>query len=485
MDRICAIRRPSAKEFLAERLGHGRVSRPLQVASGPHGRPSRRTRTEDARSKRQRAGAMAWRRSMSQRTHSGRNAGHVRSFPKAAARRSNGRSRRRERRYPARVRLLVVLGCGAATAVALSCGGSPFTLAPAPADATVDDAPVEAALESGAVDGARKISDAGATDARDASDAGVPSDAGVARDEGVASDAQDAGVSDAAPPPHCASGFACVPSVPIGFAGPFELYPGPDASPSCGADFAGQMLSGNSALDASLPACGCACGPAQGVQCSAPTETFYDSVTCPVTPCATANLTPGACTPLSVCGALLTKSMILPPSTPSQGSCAPVATMDAGGFTWGNYARACATTAAPSQADCPVATVCAPIPASPFRLGLCVEQSGDIACPAAGYNTKRVFYAGVDDRRGCSPCSCDAGVTGASCTATVNQYNSTDGGCAGLPITYLPGASCQGIQQPADLRLTLMASGGSCAPSTSAPTGSATPAGPTTFCCLP
>jgi hypothetical protein len=358
------------------------------------------------------------------------------------------------------MRWQVAMGPSAAAAmIGLACGGPAFVLAPVGDDANTVDA-----------------SDAGSDSPADAYDA-----------RGVR-DATDAGNADEAPA-HCGGRLTCVPAIPPGgWTGPFELYAGTSDPPVCDADFSGLMLDGNDGLTAPPATCKCGCGPAQGVQCSAPALTFYDlgATSCPLTMCATAKLNPGACTTVNVCAALPGKAMILPPSIPSLGSCPPLATTSVAPLAWATQARGCRASVAPAPADCAAGSVCVSPPTGRFRNGLCIEQNRDVPCPTADYTNRYVYYGAVNDTRGCSDCSCGdgGGVTGGTCKETIDQYPSTDGGCTGLSITYGPSSSCQAIQQPADLRLTLTASGGACAPSTTMPVGSAVATGPMTFCCL-
>jgi hypothetical protein len=76
---------------------------------------------------------------------------------------------------------------------------------------------------------------------------------------------------------------------------------------------------------------------------------------------------------------------------------------------------------------------CVTAPSTGFIAGLCIHHDGDMPCPA-GFADRHVFYSGVDDQRGCTPCTC--GLSSVACP--------TMGGAA---------------------------------------TGSATPTGPVTYCC--
>jgi hypothetical protein len=365
-----------------------------------------------------------------------------------------------------------------------ACGGPPFVAAPAGDDASTSDAPTgmhEAGLDAGAPDEASP----GDATAPDAPDAGTARDASVR--DALPSDARGDAVDE--PPPHCASGFACAPAVPSGWSGPFEIYVGPGAPPPCGVNFSGAALDGHVGLSAPAASCACTCGQASGVQCSSPALTFYSgSTTCTLgSPCSTVVLGPGACTPVDVstaCGTSVGAFMTVPPSTALQGTCGAVPAVTVPPSTWTSQTRACAAAVAPARADCAAGNVCAPAPSSPFGSTLCVEQSGNVpACPT-GYTARSVSYGAVDDTRACSACTCGP-VTGASCGGSVTQFASTDGGCQSGQIIYPLGQSCDPVQQPADLEVTVTASGGSCAPGPTAAIGAASAAQPTTFCCAP
>ncbi|MGH7293783.1 MAG: hypothetical protein ACRELB_02565, partial [Polyangiaceae bacterium] len=114
--------------------------------------------------------------------------------------------------------------------------------------------------------------------------------------------------------------------------------------------------------------------------------------------------------------------------------------------------------------------------------GLCVLHSGDVACPAP-YATKHVTFGGVDDSRDCAQCTCGP-ASGGSCAGSVAAYSSTDGSCSGGAITYDTPVKCDAVAQPADIRVTVTSTPGSCTPSAGMNQGTVTPAAPTTFCCL-
>ena len=398
----------------------------------------------------------------------------------------------------------------------LECGGTAFTIDEASNDATSDtstgdasgdvaeaaddvssDAPnpvEDAAMDAGSADAddADEVHDARDADLHDARDADAHPPFDAAEEEG--GDAAEEEGGDAATP-HCSDGFACAPAVPAGWTGPVELSAGAIAPPACGANFAGPTLSGSAGLTAQPATCGCSCATAPGMPCPPAIVDFYaSSLSCSTVgaaPCATTVLSPGLCTTvdaLATCDAgVAGVVMSVPASAPLPSTCTPLPKVFVPISTWATSAHACTASVAPAPADCPAGNVCAPAPAAPFLTSLCVEQAGDVPCPSpdssAGYSVKHLYYGSVDDLRGCSACSC-ASVSGPSCSVTVNQFASTDGGCSGMPVSYGAGR-CLPVQQPADLQLALTASLASCAATLTTPTGAATPTRPMTFCCTP
>jgi hypothetical protein len=387
------------------------------------------------------------------------------------------------------MRWLAALALALAPAMlALACGGRAFILAPGDAEVTSSDAAVEVILEVGRGEDA---SDAGRDAAdREAFDA-VPADS-LSADAPDAANSPDVGGPDALDaaeevPAHCGGPFTCIPAAPTGWAGPFELYEGSNPLPACELGFLGTTLDGNAGLSASAASCDCQCNLPEGVRCAAPTVTFSaTSAVCPAA-CATETLTPGVCTAVDKrigCGLGVTGATIsVPaPAVAAQGTCAPLWTVGVPIATWSTSARACGASVASAHADCQGASVCVRAPSTPFRGGLCIEQVGDVACPATDYTVKYLYYGGIDDTRSCSSCTCGA-VTGTTCLGILTQYNSTDGGCGTAQTIYDLPQSCSPLQQPADLMLSLTASNGACKPSPVSATGTATPSKPMTFCC--
>ena len=384
-----------------------------------------------------------------------------------------------------------LLGFGIAFGIGAGCVGAEFETgkgtegtstdaAPgidAPPTADVVEPPLDATMDAVAMDAQRR-------DARDAQQSDAPATDATASDAPFAPDVYEE------PPPHCGGTYGCVAAVPLGWQGPLALYLGPDPAPACTQNFAGPFYDGHSGLNAGAASCGCSCQSAQGVQCSPVTISFANAATCSATSlaCASTTLSPSTCTAIDArvnCTGV-TVDMSAGLSDPSGGSCPPFPSNSVPVATWSANGRACVSAVAPGgQSDCPRGSVCSPQSASPFQAGLCVAQSGDVACPMTEYTAKHVLFGSIDDTRGCSPCTCGA-VVGASCRGVVEVHQQSGAGkCAGALVQYPLPYSCDAAQQPGDFLLAVTPSGGICQPSVATATGMATPARAMTFCCVP
>jgi hypothetical protein len=153
--------------------------------------------------------------------------------------------------------------------------------------------------------------------------------------------------------------------------------------------------------------------------------------------------------------------------------------------TWEQIARACVGSAPSGQADCNAGQVCAPTPSSPFATQLCVVQPRAVtACPPEYPSGPQVFYAGVDDKRGCSTCQC-AGPTGGACTIA----NPAIEACTPPGGTWSSPGTCAPITGPEPVRLasgstpTLVDAGTCTLTDGGVPVGAASGNGATSFCC--
>lgn len=187
-------------------------------------------------------------------------------------------------------------------------------------------------------------------------------------------------------------------------------------------------------------------------------------------------------------GVQCVQSVTIAPLAVNESGCAPVTQPVPKGSpsTWATFARAC--TGTPRGACASPAEMCSPVAPPGFRA--CVFTRGDLDCPSfSPYRDKHVFYEGLDDTRGCTPCTCGA-PAGSTCSSLLSIY--TDAACSALldAITItsstpqchdLPPGSALGSKSAGPATYTP----GACVPSGGEPVGAATPSQPVTFCCLP
>jgi len=169
-------------------------------------------------------------------------------------------------------------------------------------------------------------------------------------------------------------------------------------------------------------------------------------------------------------------------------------------LAWGTFGRACTWTPRGTCASPGEVCLSAMVPGAsalpdasavvpdPFRV--CVAHEGDVECPGfAPYTKRHLLYEGIDDSRGCSPCTCGA-PTGSTCSALVTIYS--DAACSvqlGSATATSSAPACTDVLPGAALASKSAGSvsytPGSCTPSGGTPVGDAVPTMPVTFCCLP
>jgi hypothetical protein len=374
---------------------------------------------------------------------------------------------------------------------ASACGGNTFTTAP-------DDASLRDSGADGETNGEGRL-EGGSSDAPTGDDGGVDSSL-----DAPGADASDGQPTDVltlpevleAAPAHCATGsFECIPPIPTGWDGPFEIYRGTSPPSGCSTNFV-SSYGGSIGLDAGPATCACSCATATGVQCSPVTANLYVGslvtlVCSPLSHCTSLPIAAGECVgnvnAPGQCSSLIGNGLFtLSGSTADGGSCAPVPTTTPPPVQWNTSVRACVSNVALAQVDCPSGSVCAPKPMQPYDdPSLCVAQVGDVACPTTDYTNRYVAYGGTKDLRRCTDCTCGP-VTGSSCTGFVDvtPSSSSGGACSGSSsIRYNLPQGCAAVQQPGDFHASITAQPGACTPNSVVPTGAATPAIPTTFCC--
>ena len=117
-----------------------------------------------------------------------------------------------------------------------------------------------------------------------------------------------------------------------------------------------------------------------------------------------------------------------------------------------------------------------------------MESGSATSCPPGYSYGPQVFYTGVSDARGCSPCTC-AAPTGGQCTISspaVGVYSNL--GCSTQKTTLDAPSGCSALTGPDPVQLLatpMLSAPGNCAGSGGMPVGVATPTGATSFCCTP
>jgi hypothetical protein len=297
----------------------------------------------------------------------------------------------------------------------------------------------------------------------------------------------------------------CVPGPPVNWDGPLLLWTGPGPEiPECppqARGASGGVWVGD--LKAPPAACGaCSCASPIG-SCVSPVTFTTSSLTCPGDGSMAAHFAfdapggwDGACTSTNaldagkVCGgAFCIASLTIAPLTKTAGTCTPetgTSSTPLAPPTWETLSAVCpgATSGSCNRSD----LTC--MPANEPGFERCVYRPGDAPCaPDSQYTIRHVLYTGLNDTRGCAPCTC-GDVVGSSCSAKVSVFS--DPICTDLVGTYsidATGSKCfdlpPGIGLGSKSASSVTYTPGFCQPGGGGPTGFAEPIDPTTFCCLP
>ncbi len=286
------------------------------------------------------------------------------------------------------------------------------------------------------------------------------------------------------------SGAACITPAPASWQGPFIVYDGNEANaPSCTAPDPNQILTAYGDLNSPPPAqCSpaCGCNPPTGGTCSNKV-TVHGLASC-VNCGTTDQVAVGSCIygygQLLDCQGFAAGAIQVDLVTADGGSCSGTAqTVMKPAYTWQRLILGC-TAGSFVQADCPEGDLCVPLGTTPFEAKACVMQMGDVACPGQPYSAKRLVYAGADDTRDCSPCTCGPPTGNRTCATSVALYGANNTYCNGNP-THQAAPLCVGEQ---DMQVTANGppTGGSCASTGGGtPIGGVTPSSPITVCCIP
>ncbi|MBK6920760.1 MAG: hypothetical protein IPH07_25415 [Deltaproteobacteria bacterium] len=147
--------------------------------------------------------------------------------------------------------------------------------------------------------------------------------------------------------------------------------------------------------------------------------------------------------------------------------------------TWDATIRSCKL---PDDAvACGNGGACQPDAPEGFEAGLCIYKQGDALCPEGQYSEKFSYWAGVDDQRDCSSCTC--GTATATCTGSMHVFDGM--ACGGNQVADVPSNYTCVPATGASVGLNF--TGMSDCPIATAPepTGTIAPSGNFTFCCQP
>lgn len=329
----------------------------------------------------------------------------------------------------------------------------------------------------------------------------------------TAGDEDDNGTADCADP-ACTPDLECAPAIPVGWGtyGHAALFRGSAASdPACppGTE-TDSVYAGNANLANTDAECDdCSCAAPMGRVCAAqdidPSENGLQPVRLRDATCAgsAGNFDPitaaagwdGACSALDsapgggACpGLSCNLSVAAIAARPAGGSCtATGGAPSAGDPTWTERVKACESSS--QLQGCDSGLSCVPRPSAPYDDRICIGRAGDQDCPA-DYPLRRESFSGFTDDRECSECTCGA-PTGGTCKLNISVFNSATCGGTALATIETSNTACGDLtvnQTVAGISAveTVPPAGGSCAVTGGGvPSGSVTPTGQTTFCCLP
>ena len=226
------------------------------------------------------------------------------------------------------------------------------------------------------------------------------------------------------------AGYRCVQPAPAGWMGPFALYDGdPATAPACAPPYSVLVLNAHADLQRESAICStCSCSPPPDAACVPGSLTLYSAANCSGSSSTYAPTGDG-----SVCqsGGVASVGSIRASGVNVTGTCTPVApqTPTIAPPTWGRAAVGCAAPPSP-ESGCGAEEVCMPPQSSPFS-EMCIAHPGVVECTGSSYRSRRVYHAGVEDSRWCTPCGCS--ISG-SCSGTLQGFADsacTNGALAG------------------------------------------------------
>lgn len=273
------------------------------------------------------------------------------------------------------------------------------------------------------------------------------------------SEGDEAGADGSGPPPTarpCSGGGYCRVAAPSGWEGPGVV------DGECAAPFTARVASLHEGLDAGAEWCACGCTP-PNTQCQYLVERFSGNV-------CDGPQGVGTVRSSSDCWTNTRSLRVLDASVVSLGSCKPYGDAGKDPPAWARSAGFCAGSF--FTKDCPTGELCVTSPAA----RVCVARLGEHVCPGAPYTSRRVYFQGFEDTRGCGACAC--GPPEGCIPVKMGRLNPCPGGTPS-PM-FVNDAGCLGPFEYVNALPT-----GSCAPSPASKVGDVKPTQPVTVCCEP
>jgi hypothetical protein len=272
---------------------------------------------------------------------------------------------------------------------------------------------------------------------------------------------------------------ACVEPAPMNWIGPVVLAAGGSAA-NCPADWPTETERGLAGTLTAPPASctACSCGGPQGLGCTRPSVTLYNSPSCSGVS-VNHNFNSNSCETVSGSLAVTARGSApqvtgqCPPSggveTVPPASFDETAVLCGGSFTGGD--------------SCAITSLCVPLPPPPFESKICVYRNANVPCPAPYTELVNDYFETISDSRGCTSCSC--GAPQAGCSGTSRLYS--DSSCNALVESVPNNNSCEATTATASVRYfpNAISGNGACSDSGGDPTGSAAGSGNVRVCCLP
>jgi hypothetical protein len=297
-----------------------------------------------------------------------------------------------------------------------------------------------------------------------------------------------AGGEPVTPVSSCATTAQCAPPLLPGWDGPIAFWQGsaPDGfGPDCPDGYRAPLdvHLGLTNIDAG---CTCSCAP-EGQSCQTMLRVYGDTA-CSSTECATVPATSN-CVAFTGCSGNQ-GGMRSDNPTPMGGTCKPTVS-PAGDLGWKTDARLCLPRYDDPGLCGESGQACAPTPRAPYFTDACVmrvlgEGSADLDCPSDYPRPYGPFYAGYEDKRSCTTCTCGS-LTGGACEGVARLTN--DSRCLSGETYTLGVPMCTRFQlpePPTHLRVDYTLTPGTCSVATASHvTGDAVPSGTRyRVCCL-